>query len=997
MGICDRKPSSYVRRALLGSCLTLGFACVALSLQAGEKPSKPSPRPTGAVRRIDFNRDIRPILSEKCWVCHGSDRAALDRTKTNLRLDSFKAATADRGGYKAIQPGSPEASMAWMRISTDDPAMRMPPASTMVKPLTPEERRLLRAWIEQGAEYRAHWAFLPPAMPALPIVLFKNWARNPIDHFVLAKLEAASLSPEPRATNETLIRRASLTLTGLPPTPDETAAFLADTRPDAYERVVDRLLASPRYGEHQARYWMDLVRYADTHGLHIDNERAVFPYRDWVVRAMNEDLPFDDFTIWQIAGDLLAKPTIDQLVATGYVRMNPTTNEGGVIEAEFLAKNTFDRVDTTSTIFLGVTMACAKCHDHKYDPFSMKDYYGMYAFFNSTADPVLDGNLKLHQPVMKAPSPEQEKEKSRLDAKLREFEDAAPLADARAWVSERAVRLPRTGKWEVAAPFTAENFEAAYAKEFPPEKFDPGVAWKPIAVEEGKPIAPVIGKENSAAYLRTAISVEQPGQYGVQVGSDDAVKVWLNGRVVHDNKVLRGLTLDQDTVQLQLKSGPNDLLVKVVNAGGPDGFSFRAGDAVTKRVLDAHALSLKGGLSTFERRTLAAVFLAAGPESEAASAYRKTLADFEGLEAAIPYTYIAQELPKPRETRLLKRGEYDQLGDVVGRAVPTALGKLPKSVPQNRLGFAKWLVEPKNPLVSRVFANRIWQQHFGHGIVRSAEDFGSRGDWPTNPELLDYLACRFAADGWSMKKLHRLIVTSASFRQSAAADKAKRNKDPENLLISRGPRFRLDAEMIRDQALFVSGLLVEKPGGRGDKPYQPPGIWEAIAFNISDTYRYEQDHGDSLYRRSLYMFWKRTSPPATMLLFDAPMRETCVARRWRSNTPTQALVTLNETAFVESARAMAERAIRSASTDDARAVHAYRLAVGRSPRVEERAVLLRVLAQQRATFWRDHAAAHKLLEIGETPRDPTIDATEHAAWTVVCNLILNLDEVLTQH
>ncbi len=944
-------------------------------------------------RKIDFNRDVRPILAKRCWTCHGTDKVALARTG-NLSLDSFAGATADRGGYRALVPGKPGDSMMIKRIEMGS----MPPRASGIDPVTPEERAILERWIEAGGEYRKHWAYEAPKTPVPPKVSNPKWVRNPIDAFVLAELDRVGLAPEPEADRETLIRRASLTLTGLPPTPAEIDAFLADKKPEAYERLVDRLLASPRYGENQARYWLDAVRYADTHGLHIDNERAVYPYRDWVVRALSEDLPFDQFTIWQIAGDLLPKPTLDQKIATGYIRMNPTTNEGGVIEAEFLAKNTFDRVDTTSTIFLATTLACAKCHDHKYDPISQKDYYALYAFFNSTADPPLDGNLKLHAPVMKAPDPGQQRELARLQTEMDAVLAKTDLHAAKTWAKANAPTFPEMTAWQVAGPFEAKSFDEAFAAPRGPEPNSSEVAtWRDIKIENEKPIVPVVGKENAAAYLRTTLTASVAGPVGLRFDSDDAIRIWLNGALVHDNKALRGLGMGADNVKLDLKQGQNDLLVKIVNSGGPDGFFYAMGDAVARRKVRAAQLAAAASLKPEESRECLDSYLELGPESKPAVRYRELKAAYAKVDADVPFTYIAEELPKPRETRVLKRGEYSMPGEAVDRAVPLALGSLPPKAPKNRLGLAQWLVDPSNPLVARVTVNRIWQQHFGEGIVRSSEDFGSRGEWPSNPALLDFLAARFVKDGWSLKKFNRLIVTSATFRQASTASAQKRAKDPENRMLSRGPRFRLDAEVVRDSALYAAGLLVERPGGHGDKPYMPTGLWEAIAYPISDTAKYVQDKGQALYRRSLYLFWKRTSPPPTMLLFDAPMRESCVVRRSRTNTPLQALATLNETGFVEAARRMAQRILSERTSPDDRVDHAFRIAVGRRPSSTERRIVLDLVASERKNFEADREAAEQLLAIGESSRDRKLDTTDLAAWTLACNLVLNLDEALTQH
>lgn len=971
----------------------LGLAVAVVALIVGAY-SAPSGAQAPAKKTIDFNRDVRPILAQHCWVCHGSDPEALKKTR-NMSLDSFEGATQDRGGYRAITPGKPDQSALLRRVTAEIPAMQMPPPDSGLKRLTKDEVGILRKWIEEGAEYSRHWAFVPPKLPALPTVRNAKWVRNDIDRFVLAKLEEQNIAPEPEADRATLIRRASLTLTGLPPTPAEIDAFLADGRPNAYERLVDRLLASPRYGENQARYWLDAVRYADTHGLHIDNERGIYPYRDWVVRAYNEDLPYDQFTLWQLAGDLLPHRTTDQLIATGYVRLNPTTNEGGAIEAEFLAKNTMDRVDTTATVFMGVTLGCAKCHDHKYDPFTQRDYYSMYAFFDSTADAPLDGNLRYPDASMPAPSPAQAARMAAIESAMSSLLAKANTAAARRWALSNSAVLPEVGDWQVAGPYMAKDFATAFNQAFPPEPGGSGQSdWKPLKFELDALEPNIVGQPNAAAYLRATVTVSAPLRIDLRLGSDDGIKVWLNGVAIHQNMVERSLAADEDKVEVNLNPGRNDLLVKIVNSSGQDGAYIGFGNHLTKRLARARAIALqKAGKQT----ELAALYLELGPDSADAARYRGLIIDKAILDAAIPRTLIAKELPKPRETHILRRGQYDLPTDLVSRAIPKVFGALPAGAPHDRLGLARWIIDPSNPLTARVYVNRIWQQHFGTGLVKSSEDFGSRGDWPSHPELLDYLACKFVQGGWSLKKLQRLILTSATFRQAATCTVAKRAKDPDNILLSRGPRFRLDAEVIRDTALYASGLLVENPGGHGDKPYQPPGLWSIIAYPISDTAHYRQDHGDSLYRRSLYLFWKRTSPPPTMLLFDAPMRESCVVRRSRTNTPTQALATLNETGFFEAARNMAQRVIKTKPGEKDRIDYAFRLATGRDPNKNEMSVVESFLSTEKKEFEAAPENAEKTLKVGESLRDKSTPAPEHAAWTMVCNLILNLDETLTQH
>ncbi len=839
----------------------LGFAGVAVSVLAvaltpAAKPSRPPKTP--AAPKISFNRDVRPLLSEHCYRCHGP--SARDG-QAGLRLDDAKNATRDRGGHFDIDPGHADKSMVIGRITTDVEAMQMPPKASGVKPLTKAEAEIIKAWINQGATYEKHWAFVPPVQSPVPNVKDAKWERNFIDAFVLQRLEAEGLKPSPEADRATLLRRASLTLTGLPPTPAEIEMFLHDSRKDAYERAVDRLMSSPRYGEHQARYWLDAVRYSDTHGMHFDNERAVFPYRDWVVRAMNDDLPYDKFSLYQLAGDLLPNPTTDMKIATAYVRLNPTSNEGGAIEAEFLVKNTFDRVDTTSTVFLGLTAGCAKCHDHKYDPIRQQDYYQLFAFFNSTADTPFDGNLTAPPPAIKLPTDD---ERRRLDT------------------------LTRQVQAEVAA-------------------------------------CPI-----------------------------DAVKTWIDANRTPPSKQKPGPIQDAIAALDKIKSE-------------------------TDRTSQARQL-----------------YLDQGPVTDVTRTYRTSKASAESLDKSIPSCLVAQELPQPRPAFVLRRGEYTLPTTPVTRDIPAVFGALgnPKA---NRLDLARWITSPQNPLFARVIVNRVWQQHFGTGLVKTSEDFGIQGDWPSHPELLDTLAVRFIEDGYSLKKLNRLIVTSAAFRQSSASTALNRLKDPENRLVSRGPRFRLDAEVIRDQALYTGGLLREKSGGRGFRPYQPAGLWEDVAYPDSDTGKYKMDVTPEIWRRSLYLFWKRTSPHPVMLAFDAPSRESCVVRRSRTNTPLQSLAAMNEPGFLEAARVFGERIVATEKSTPDRLRFAFETAVCRAPTAAEQKVLLAAANRYLDHYRADPDEAEALRHVGIYPRRNELPAPEVAAWMLIGSTLINLDEFLTQH
>jgi hypothetical protein len=805
--------------------------------------------------KVDYNRDVRPILSNHCYACHGPDDG---QRQAGLRLDVAEVATGElESGNRAIVPGNVAGSVLIERVSAKGPGMRMPPPESGEEPLSDEQIDVLRRWIAEGAEYKRHWAFIPPVRPELPqFTPPEGWqdaapARNPIDAFVRARLLSEDLAPSPEADKVTLVRRVTLDLTGLPPTPAEVDAFLADNSPDAYDKLVDRLLASPRYGEHLARYWLDAVRYGDTHGLHLDNYREIWPYREWVIEAFNRNQPFDEFTIDQLAGDLRENPSNEQLIATGYVRSNVTTSEGGSIEEEVLVRNTVDRVETTATVWLSLTAGCAVCHDHKFDPLTQKEFYQLFAFFNSTADPPLDQNAKLYGPVLRIPSAEQK-----------------------------------------------ENL-AALAKQIADEK------------------------ERQGAMLEGL--------------SDDIVAICK--KPADKRSEAEKSTLDEKG----------------------------AGDIADQW----HALQ-----ESIERLE----------------------AEHKKIDEIVPGTLIAREKDTPRPAHILKRGQYDQPQDQVQRGVPTWLHNWPEGAPNDRMGLALWLVTDDNPLTARVFVNRLWQRVFGSGLVETSEDFGIQSQWPSHPELLDWLAVEFRESGWDVKHLMRLLVTSGTYRQSS--EFGVRNSELEdraNRLLARGPRFRMDAEMIRDQALYVSGLLVEKIGGPSVKPYQPEGLWEAVGYSTSNTAKFTQDHGEALYRRSLYTFWKRTAPPPTMSIMDAPSREACTVRRPRTNTPLAALALMNDIQFVEAARHLAQRTLTEAGADrDDRLQYMFRLVLSRSPTEREMELLRKQLESHLDRFANDAKAAKALLAVGESPRDEALSPAHQAAWTMVANLVLNLDEALNK-
>ncbi len=727
----------------------------------------------------DFARDVLPILSNKCFACHGPDT----KKAKDLRLDSYEAATKDRKGIRAIDPAALEDSELLFRIhDQDDP---MPPEDFDGQALTDAEKDILTRWVKSGGEYASHWSFVPPRKE-------KNApAQDVIDHYIAAGFQKHKARPAfaPEADQRTLARRAALVLTGLPPEPQLLADFLADDSPNAYEHFLDRLFASPSFGEHQARYWLDAIRYGDTHGLHLDNKRGIFPYRDWVVRAFNENLPLDEFIIWQLAGDLLPNSTVTQKIATGFVRMNPTTSEGGAIPAEFQAKNNFDRTETLGTVLLGMTLTCARCHTHKYDPITQKEYFSLLAFFNSTAENPLDGNKYDYGPAMKAPASPDE--------------------------------------------------------------------WDLLRAHESDP------------------------------------------------------------------------------AKHPD------------------------PTARFSTTTL-----------------------------------IAQELAKPRETRILHRGEYHSpTGEPLEPDVPAVMGAFPDKWPRDRTGLARWLTSPHHPLVARVLVNRMWQRVYGYGLVRTPEDFGLQGEQPTHPELLDWLAVELHDQAWDLKKMLRLMVTSRTFRQSSR--RRPELDDPENRFYARGPGFRLDAEVIRDIGLWASDLLDPTMGGEGVKPYQPPGLWKALMHPASNTKNYVQDQGPKLYRRSLYVYWKRTSPHPMMTLFDAPNRESSCVKRSRTSTALQSLALLNETQRIEVSRKLAERLMKTDQEDQKRLDALYQLLACRPASDREKEACLGLLATMKDRYHEATDDAKALLATGDAPVDSSLPPTELAAWTQVVTVVLASDIALS--
>lgn len=1014
--------------------------------------------------QIQFNRDIRPILSDKCFRCHGVDQ---NTREADLRLDVQQNAFADREGHRVIVPGQPDGSELLRRITTNDQSQRMPPADEPLQ-LSPSEVLLLRQWIEQGARYEEHWSFIPPQRTTRPDVQRAHWPRGAIDDFVLARLERKMLQPSPEADRATLIRRVTLDLTGLPPSLNEIDAYLTDDSPQAYERVVDRLLESSRYGEHMARYWLDAARYADTNGFFTDDERSMWLWRDWVIQAFNNNMPFDQFTIEQLAGDLLPDAMIEQRIATGFNRNHTTTQETGVIDEEYRVEYVVDRLETTSTVWLGLTVGCARCHDHKFDPISQQEFYELFAFFNQGPEKGNTGGPGNSAPILKVPDAERQTQLNQLrqEAELAraELQQVEPelLAAQKEWEASAYGSLPEpptdgllvdlkmdseqlrqanvdigniklvTGMIDSAAEFDGDAvLELADQIDFERTDAFTYAAW----VKPSNSPACVISKMDDANSTRGIDLVIRKGRAIVHLihkWNGNAIQVvaqtpirsgqWQHICVTYDgSSQAAGVRIYFDGEQQPTESR-NDSLTETIRTDQPLRIGRRSTSAALMGMIDEVAIydrelaadevtrlattplirsiltMADSDRTQLQRQKLRGFFLRQASSSRFRSAVDRAAELDEKVRqfaGATRTTMVMQDMPEPRNTHLLIRGQYDQPGDIVMASVPATLPPLPHGVPTNRLGLARWLVDRSHPLTARVTVNRLWQQHFGTGIVKTVEDFGSQGSWPSHPDLLDWLAVEFMESGWNVKHMHRLMVMSATYRQASHTSHELQEQDPENHLLARGPRFRLDAEAVRDNALAISGLLREKLGGPSVRPYQPAGLWEAVTYD--GDLSYTQDEGDALYRRSLYTFWKRQSPPPGMLAFDAPTRETCTVLRPRTNTPLQALILLNDPTYVEAARAMAERMLTEVdgSSDD-RIRFGFRLATARLADDEEIETLLDVYQQQLSIYQRDASAAEGLLQVGDSAHNTQLDVSEHAAWTIVASLILNLDETVSR-
>jgi mono/diheme cytochrome c family protein len=1037
VGSEEEKPEKQYERAVLA---TLG------SGSQQRPPTNFTSEPSAGGEKVSYNRDIRPILSDNCFSCHGPDEHG---RKADLRLDTRDGAFS--GETVAVVAGKPDESELIARILTPDPDDLMPPPESHKK-LTPAQIELLSRWVEEGAEYEEHWAFLP-ITDAAP----EDLKGSAIDFFVDEKLKRVGLTRVGEADRRTLIRRATLDLTGLPPTPEEVAAFVANDSPDAYEKLVDELLARPAFGEHRARYWLDAARYGDTHGLHLDNYREMWPYRDWVINAFNDNMPFDQFTIEQIAGDLLPNATQSQQIATGFNRCNVTTSEGGAIEEEFLVRYAVDRVATTGTVWMGLTAGCAQCHDHKFDPMTMKDFYSLFAFFNNTTQPGMDGNAKDSPPIIRVyDSPEQEARANELRAKIAAAKaKAAEALKATVLSASEAAEKPgstdlsavkvadvtpellEVGKAEAPADLGAiagfgksDPFTVSFRYQLPEtdgrtllarstDEKNHHRGWRVFWEDRG--IVVELIESYPGKVLKRGITrrfrAGSGGHFAFTYdgsGNSEGIRIFSSGAAQASrftNEWFDSLESDFRTEGVSLLVGGKD-----PDSGLTAGVSEfhvanrRLADAEIKSLADLPAVrniekKPAGKRSDKEKEQLKS-FLAAlsdGPYRDATRKLATLETELAQIESLTPTTLVMAEKTEAPKAYMLERGEYDKRGEEVAPSFPEFLPALDESLPMNRLGLAKWLVHPEHPLTARVTVNRIWQEMFGVGLVKTSEDFGTQGENPSHPALLDWLASALIESGWDVKQLYRTILLSETYRQDSKIPEGMAKRDPENRLLARGPRFRLDAEVIRDQALFASGLLDASVGGPSVKPYQPGGIWEAVGYTNSNTQTFYQDFGPSAeHRRSLYSFWKRTAHPPNLAIFDAPNRESCVMRRERTNTPLQALVLMNDPQYVRASRYLALRVIGETEDRDERLEKMAVLLRGRPLEEEERRVVINSLDQFQNMYGSDRAAAEALLvdEVNDefTIRIPKPEAApELAAWTMVANQILNLDEVITKN
>jgi hypothetical protein len=1007
----------------------------------------------GADRIIKFNRDVRPILSDKCFGCHGPDSVA---KKIPLRLDSEVAASS-------VVSGGAQAKLI-QRITADDKPRRMPPVYSGLS-LTAAEIETLRLWVTQGAKWEKHWSFTVPERSPLPAVKNTAWPRNPIDYFVLDRLEREGLAPSREASREALIRRVSLDLTGLPPTPPEVDSFVRDQAPNAYERVVDRLLASPRYGERMAARWLDGARYADSNGYQYDGERVMWRWRDWVIDAFNRNQPFDGFTVEQLAGDMLPNATLAQKIASGFNRNHRANTEDGIIPEEYAVEYVVDRVETTSAMFLGLTLGCARCHNHKYDPFTQKEFYQVFAYFNNV--PELGRAMKYGNspPLVAAPTDEQQRahddlrrrigvleaylrdRASAIEEAQRRWETAITKAEPAQWAPAgevslapkandgatfapgrlgRAFALDGKGYFNVgdAAAFDIDDRFTLSAWVYPDSAPDGSILTRMQDTPRGRGYGILLNQgrvhvhltsnyDDDAIRIETEETLSPKRWHHIAVtytGSKmaEGVRVYVDGKAAKPRVLLDTLYRPfrnagrrfPEPLRVGAGAGPNrrfrGLIEGIHIYGRVLGDEDIAGLALGESI-NSIAGKPETGRSPVEKSALRSYFLVNGAPQEIRQALEKLTAlrlESEQLDRTFPTVMVMAESPVRKQAHVLIRGAYDKPGEAVEPGIPSVLPPLPVGAANDRLGFAKWLVTPGNPLLARVTVNRFWQMYFGTGIVKTVEDLGAQGEWPSHPELLDWLATEFVRTGWDIKGLQKLFVMSATYRQSSESRPELVERDPENRLFWRGPRFRLPAETIRDQALFVAGLLTERVGGPSVKPYQPEGLWKELAMQDMD---YVQSKGPDLYRRSLYTFWKRTIAPPMMVNFDSAQRETCVVRETRTDTPLQALNLMNDVTFVEAARFLGQRMMREGGREaDTRLRYGFRLALGRAPSQAEQQILRDNLRFHLDYFAGKESETDAFLSQGDSRPDPSLDRRELAAFASVASMLLNLDEMVTK-
>lgn len=1051
---------------LLRLALTLSIGLCAISLSSYPQ-------------QIQFNRDVRPILSDRCFFCHGPDSS---NRKTALRLDSETDAKVDLGkGRFGIVPGSPETSEVFKRITSDSKAMRMPPAYLGHDPLPASDIAVIRQWIAEGARYQPHWAFVAPVRPNPPAVDDPAWANSAIDRFLYQRMRQEGLQPSKESDRRTLLRRVSLDLSGLPPTPAEVESFLADDSPLAYEHLVDRLLASPRYAERMAIRWLEAARYADTNGYQTDGPREMWKWRDWVVNAFHTNMPFDQFTIEQLAGDLLPNPSLAQRIATGFHRNHRTSAEGGIVNEEFRVEYVADRAETTGTVWLGMTVGCARCHDHKFDPIPQKDFYSLFAFFNNVPERGFVWNFGNEPPTILAPTAA---EQQRLDALSRQAEAAEREVDRL-----KASMSPKRSRWETALARRkgALNWQ-------PSESL--AAHWKLDEPDDGKALrcqvsraeaadcdaAPAVlhsdrGVHGNAMRFDGKAFLEYPseprfdyrdaftlsvwvhpdsGDMGILSQGEDDFEGQQHALYLLDGKIRLHATFRWSDLGMRLETrrqlpqgawshiavtydgsmlasgvrifvnGDNwdvDVLFdqhlwpieskEPWRIGAAGGMRFRGlldevriyrrnlSEDEVSALASPEPLPQIAALPVEKRSRLQQAKLTLAYDAEfspanfkrATAALANAHANLANYQAGIPTAMVMQEAPGQRETFLLERGAYDAPGEEVQPAVPTALPPMDEDLPRDRLGLARWIVSRENPLTARVTVNRLWAMLFGTGIVKTVEDFGSQGEWPVHPELLDWLAVEFMDSGWDLKHMVKLMVMTAAYRQDSRVTPALLESDPENRLLARSGRYRLPAEMIRDQALAISGLLVEKQGGPPVRPYQPPGLWQELAGGKG----YEEDKGEGLYRRSLYTYWRRTVAPPMMVNFDASTRETCVVHEVRTNTPLQALNLMNDVTFVEAARKLAERLLgEGPANEKSRLRYGFLLTLGREPQPREQAALSKALLHYRSYYGQNQDDARQFLAVGNSSPANKWDTADLAAWTAVASILLNLDETVTK-